>query len=503
MPTWIKRRIEKRLGGYRQTLEPYALHTAPRLTQEVHVAVIGAGLAGFSAAIHLAEKGAIVRLYESADYLGGKCGAWPHTLPDGKEVWVEHGFHAVFRQYYNCRELLERSGVSKHYKSIDDYLILGRDKSEAKFADIETVPVLNLLSLWKKGMYKMWDILSTRAIAYMPQFLRYDPVRTFEKYDHMSYDEFCEKGKIPEDLRFVFNTFARAFFAEGDKLSMAEVLKSFHFYFLSHDLGLLYEYMDDGYHHSFITPLRTYFESLGGRVLLNTPVKELQESAEKISIDGTPFDHVVLSTDIPGVKSILEASQEFSSANPEVVEALRSLKVSQRYSVLRIWANIQVGDSLPVFVITEKHTLLDSITFCHRAEKDCEAWADETGGGVYELHCYAVPESVQDEAHAERLFLEELHHYLPEFKDAQIVDTVMQLNRNFSAFHTGMSASRPMTRTPNPRLKLAGDWVKLPCPAMLMEAASTSGLLAANAILAEEGVSEHPVYTVPLKGVLA
>jgi isorenieratene synthase len=43
----------------------------------------------------------------------------------------------------------------------------------------------------------------------------------------------------------------------------------------------------------------------------------------------------------------------------------------------------------------------------------------------------------------------------------------------------------------------------LPLPAMLMEAAVTSGLAAANAILRQEGVREEPVYSVPLRGLLA
>ena len=111
----------------------------------------------------------------------------------------------------------------------------------------------------------------------MPEFLKYDPVRTFERFDETSYDEFCEEGQIPEDLRFVFNTFARAFFAEGDRMSMAEVIKSFHFYFLSHDEGLLYEYLNDSYHHAFVTPLRTYFEDHGGTVRLGTPVNEMKD----------------------------------------------------------------------------------------------------------------------------------------------------------------------------------------------------------------------------------
>jgi isorenieratene synthase len=50
---------------------------------------------------------------------------------------------------------------------------------------------------------------------------------------------------------------------------------------------------------------------------------------------------------------------------------------------------------------------------------------------------------------------------------------------------------------------LAGDWIALPVPAMLMEAAVTSGLAAANAILRQEGVREEPVYSVPLRGLLA
>jgi isorenieratene synthase len=37
---------------------------------------------------------------------------------------------------------------------------------------------------------------------------------------------------------------------------------------------------------------------------------------------------------------------------------------------------------------------------------------------------------------------------------------------------------------------------------MLMEAAATSGLLAANALLSREGLRSEAVYTVPTKGLL-
>ena len=52
-------------------------------------------------------------------------------------------------------------------------------------------------------------------------------------------------------------------------------------------------------------------------------------------------------------------------------------------------------------------------------------------------------------------------------------------------------------------LEPAGDWVALPCPAMLMEAACTSGLLAANLLLRRQGLREEPVESVPRRGLLA
>ena len=51
-------------------------------------------------------------------------------------------------------------------------------------------------------------------------------------------------------------------------------------------------------------------------------------------------------------------------------------------------------------------------------------------------------------------------------------------------------------------LFLAGDWVKLENPAMLMEAATTSAIYAANSIFRNEGLKEEPVLSVPLKGLL-
>ena len=50
-------------------------------------------------------------------------------------------------------------------------------------------------------------------------------------------------------------------------------------------------------------------------------------------------------------------------------------------------------------------------------------------------------------------------------------------------------------------LFLAGDWVKMDQPVMLMEAATTSSLYCTNNILSQERLKQEPIFSVPLKGI--
>ncbi|MCC6338134.1 MAG: hypothetical protein IT380_29585 [Myxococcales bacterium] len=77
------------------------------------------------------------------------------------------------------------------------------------------------------------------------------------------------------------------------------------------------------------------------------------------------------------------------------------------------------------------------------------------------------------------------------------------MKRDFTAFHVGLGAERPTVETNTPGFACAGDWVKLPFPAMLLECACASGLWAANVFLREEGLREEPVLSVPLRGLMA
>jgi isorenieratene synthase len=499
----LRSHIKKRLDGYVTLINSVDPNKPKDFCGSHRVAVIGAGLAGLGAAALLGERGFQVTLFEKNSYLGGKTGCWPVRFPDGSVANVDHGFHAFFRHYYNLRAFLDKIGAGEHLKKIDDYLVLTGNNRRFSFKQVSTTPVLNILSLGRNKFYRFRDVLLSPSSRRMREFLKYDPNKTFEKFDDISFDEFATGAKLPASLRLVFNTFARAFFAPAHKLSTAELVKSFHFFYLSHDHGLLYDYFDTDYSQALIEPLRRHLARYRVTVKLDQHILETARENDRFLVGSERFDALILATDVVGARQIAAHSPWMKNASSSTYAALTALKPSDGYAIYRIWLERRTGTALPVFVITERRDVLDSVTFYHQFDKAASRWAAESGGGVYELHCYALRPEMTDEERLKAAFLEELYHYFPELQGARVLREHLQIKRDFSAFHTGLHRRRPAYTTEVAGFYLAGDWVRLPTPAMLMEAAFTSGLLCANAILAKHRLQEEPVYSVPLKGIFA
>ncbi len=254
----ISKRIEKKLGGYKIQLNKIDSSLPEKLSKEKSVGIIGGGLAGVSAAIFLAERGFRVKIFEKEKYLGGKVGSWPVKFDDGFSTQVEHGFHAFFKQYYNLRELLKKIDAFKYLIPIDDYLILTKDFGNFGFKDLDTVPVLNILSMAKTGIYSYKDAMLNPGFRKMTSLLSYNREKTFTKFDNVSFKDFAEDVKLPPEMQLMFTTFSRAFFAEPQYISMAELIKSFHSYFLSNDLGLLYDVLNDDFEDTLWKPAKNY-----------------------------------------------------------------------------------------------------------------------------------------------------------------------------------------------------------------------------------------------------
>ena len=501
--SFLRSKIRKKLSGYNIVINQPDLNKPRCVASPERVAVVGGGLAGIGAASLLGERGFKVTLFERNHYLGGKAGCWDVPFEDGNVTKVDHGFHAFFRHYYNLRSFMEKIGAAEHLKSIADYLVVAKDRRHFSFKDIETTPVLNILSLGRNKFFRFRDVLFSPSSWRMGEFLEYDAAKTFAKYDSSSFTEFAREASLPESLQLIFNTFARAFFAPADKLSAAELMKSFHFFYLSHNHGLLYDYFDTDYQEALIQPATRYLNQHHVSIKLNRSVEETRRDNDRFIVESEPFDYLILATDVVGTKTICANSPWIKTSSAKTYSELMSLKASGGYAVYRIWLNKRIGDELPAFIITEKHEVLDSVTFYHQFDGSSAAWAQGSGGGVYELHCYALPSSALSEENVKAAFLAELHFYFPELRDARIIHDHLQIRHDFTAFYTNLNKGRPEFTTAIPNLYLAGDWVKTGLPAMLMEGAYTSGIMCANSILTKNGLQEEPVRSVPTRGIFA
>ncbi|WP_341731679.1 FAD-dependent oxidoreductase [Microcoleus sp. EPA2] len=212
-------------------------------------------------------------------------------------------------------------------------------------------------------------------------------------------------------------------------------------------------------------------------------------------------DYYVLATDVPGMQHLFSLAS--GEVNPQVQSRIESLKIADPFAVGRFWFDRDFAWEQSNFSSLSGYKLTDSITLYHRIQDQFIAWHKETGGSVVELHAYCYKE--KDFPNQQVLlatFEEELYEIVPELKQANMLHRELVNQKNFSGYPPGSYAERPETSCDVPNLVFAGDWVKMPFPCGLMERAVSSGLLAANAILYQEGLQRRSLLTVNPEGVL-
>ena len=500
MKEYLRKKIRAKMQNYRVPLN-HPDETQPMmLSGNKTVAVVGAGLAGISAATNLAERGFSVTLFEKENYLGGKVGAWTFES-HGEILNMEHGFHAFFRQYYNLLDYMRRIGAHKNLIPIDDYVILFGKGDQQGFKGLDPTPGLNVLDLKKRGIFGIGTLINPFSMPLI-QLLNYDREKTFRKFDNESFESYARRTFLPKKMRLVFNSFARAFFSEPEKMSMAELIKGFHFYFLSNEDGLLYDVLNDDFYTSFLKYCEEHLIKYNTEIQLNSPVNEVKRVGGQFQVNGKSFDYLVLCTDVKHLKLLVNKSpalQQYSGFH----QSTESVKPSDRYAVLRVWTDRFETQKFPFFIFTDRLKALDSITLYHRMEKTSMEWSEKNSGGIFELHSYALPPDLKEDEAIKAHLLKELYHYIPELDGMKIIHEHFQHRHDFPAFHTGLYAKRPQIKTEIPGLYLAGDWVKQDNCTMLMEAAYVGGATAANYILEENNLQANPLFSVPQKGILA
>ena len=498
MSTFLRRKIKAKLQNYRVALNHPDENLPINITKNKSVAIIGAGIAGISATANLSERGFKAVLFEKSDYLGGKVGSWTFES-NGETLRAEHGFHAFFRQYYNLRDFMKKIDAFKYLIPIDDYVIMFGEKQTQGFKGLDNTPGLNVLGMRKQGIFNLFTFINPFSIPFL-HLLSFHPQKTFEKLDNVNFKKFAKRTMMPKKMQMVFNSFARAFFSEPEKMSMAELIKGFHFYFLSNEDGLLYDVLNNDFQHTFLNPCIEFIVKNGGEIKTNTLVESVEKTEDGFLVDGQKFDYVVWCTDVKHTIPLIQKSISLQKYDT-FYRQMSSLKCSDRYAVYRIWTDKMETKQVPFFVFTDRLKCLDSITFYHNMEIESSYWSKKNNGGIFELHCYALPDELKEDTDIKIHLLKEMLHFFPELEGFNIKHEYFQHRHDFPAFHVGLHNDRPTIKTEVPGLFLAGDWVKMENSTMLMEAAYTSGAMAANEIFKLEQLRENQLESVAKKGI--
>jgi isorenieratene synthase len=483
---------------------PVNPNDALKLSQDKQrsVAVIGAGLAGLSAALELAQHGFSVTLYEVKSVVGGKLATPLIETKEGK-FHVEHGLHMWFFHYHTCRDIIRRLGVEAFFRPYQKVTVSFRKYQQEVIRSAPPWYPLNLIAiLLRSPNVGLFDARYLLEIIPDLMFFRYESI--YDRLDDISYKEWAKWRGVSDKLFAVlFEPAASVTINDPETISAAELVMWSHLFFIGHPKAMWREIALDHHARVLLDPWAAHLKKLGVVIHLNHKVQRLRFAHQTvIGVDDDEYDWVVLACDVRAAQEILTnstASEKDADSLKKVIhDKVQQLKIAPSYRIMRAWFDRPIRPDRPDIMETPQFRPLHLLAQFHLLEEESRVWAKKTGGSILEFHFYA-DETI---AHLPR---EEVWNYvkplvcevLPELSEAALLDFTLGTYANFTSFDVGQGRIRPSATFPVDvgckNLLFAGDWVYTPFPSALMERAAVTGRIAANHVLLQEGIRQVPI----------
>jgi len=465
------------------------------------VIIIGGGVAGLSAALHLAERGLKPLILEADEkYIGGRLRGG-ETLQIGEYNFrLEHGAHGIWSQYRNLQAMLARHNLRPVLVPAQEEAWIYRARKHIWLIPVGSAmrrtlipPPFHYLQLFFRP--KFLAALGLRELpalfhvwAGLIMALGIDPLAENQPMAGLTLGDLTRKWS-PALKAFFLGLARNGLSSHPDEVSISGFISFLRFYTLLRRDAWMFSYLPDDGGTSICEPLAARVQQLGGEILLGSRVLRLvqkngdwQVTRENSSgEENLRAKHLILATDSNNAQKILRAS-----FGGEVEHLLFPQALSN--AIVRLWFNAK-PNKMPEAGIFTGDSILHNFFWLDRIYNDYRRWSRQTGGSALEAHIYGPPETLAlPDAALLAKAISEAQQTFPELR-GHLIKQHLQRNAEVHTLPQVFPKEKHLgVETQWENLFCAGDWVRHEMPSFFLERACATGMEAANRVLEKRGM---------------
>jgi len=425
-----------------------------------NIAIIGAGLAGVSAALRLLQHGHQVCVFEAAPQAGGRARGVAHDA-----TTLDNGQHLCIGAYRATLTLLQEAHIETEQVFMRLPLALHMHNGGQRMSLVTPT--------WLPApLHLLWGLLSARGLDWQSKWRAICWMQQL-KQQAFALPHDCTVAALltqGQQTSFAISTLWEplCLAALNTPITLASAqsfLNVLRDSFQHHRQDSDFLVVKTDLSSALIQPLLQRIKTLGGEVRLRTPVTAIQskeDSCEVSTATGTEtFDNVIIAAGPHQLKTI--------------AGELPSSPAFDYQPITTIYLQYGVETRLP-------HPIMG---LCHGLAQ----WVFDRGQccdqpGLLAVVISAHPPLIADKAALVKQCIDEINQALSAYQMSLPTQPQWSqiITEKRATFSCTPDLPRPATRTSNPQIFLAGDYIAGPYPATI-EGAVTSGFTAAQAII--------------------